>query len=129
MLYNRDPADNEEVYMMRKFLLGASLAGLLLTATPVRMHAAAQRSSPDQQQAQTDTKTVTGKITSIGNGGHSFALEVNSGGDRNGKQTMQFMLDKNAKVQGKVGVGSDVTVEYQPVEGGQNLALSIAPQG
>ena len=110
---------------MRKFLLAASLAGLLLTVVPILSHASAQQSSQGQQ-TQTDTKTVMGKITSVGNGGHSFALEVNSGGD---KQTMQFMLDKNAKVQGKVGVGSDVTVEYQPVEGGQNLALSIAPQG
>lgn len=110
---------------MRKFLIFASLAGLLLAAVPIRTHAFAQQSSQDQQ-AQADTITVTGKITSVGNGGHSFALETNTGGD---KQTMQFMLDKNAKVQGKVGVGSDVTVEYQPVEGGQNLALSIAPQG
>ena len=110
---------------MMKFLLGASLAGLFLMATPIRTHAVAQ-GAHEQQQAQADTKTITGKITSVGNGGHSFALETNSGGD---KQTMQFMLDKNAKVQGKVGVGSDVTVEYQPVEGGQNLALSIAPQG
>jgi hypothetical protein len=69
---------------------------------------------------------VTGKITSIGNGGHSFALEVTTRGD---KQTMQFILDKNAKVQGKVGVGTDVTVEYQAMEGGQNLALSITAQG
>jgi hypothetical protein len=112
---------------MRKFLLGASLAGLLLTATPILTHAVAQQGSRDQQQqSQADTKTIMGKITSVGNNGHSFVLETNSGGD---KQTMQFMLDKNAKVQGKVGVGSDVTVEYQPVEGGQNLALSIAPQG
>ena len=125
MLYNRDPADNEEVHMMRKFLLGAAVAGLLLTAVPVRTHAAAQRSSQEQQPAQADTKTVTGKITAVGNGGHSFTLEVTGGA----KQTMQFMLDKNAKVQGKVGVGSDVTVEYQPVEGGQNLALTIAAQG
>ena len=111
---------------MMKFLLGASLAGLLLAATPIRTHAVAQQGSHEQQQAQADTKTITGKITSVGNNGHSFVLETNSGGD---KQTMQFMLDKNAKVQGKVGVGSDVSVEYQPVEGGQNLALSIAPQG
>lgn len=124
MLDRWDQPINEEEHMM-KFLLGASLAGLLLMATPIRTHAVAQ-GSQEQQQAQADTKSVTGKITSVGNNGHSFVLEVNSGGE---KQTMQFMLDKNAKVQGKVGVGSDVTVEYQPVEGGQNLALSIAPQG
>jgi hypothetical protein len=113
---------------MRKFLLAASLAGLLMTAVPVVSHAFAQQSSQGQQ-TQIDTKTITGKITSVGNGGHSFVLEVTSGASQNDKQTMQFMLDKNAKIQGKVGVGSDVTVEYQPVQGGQNLALSIAPQG
>jgi len=53
-------------------------------------------------------------------------LEVNEGSN---KQTMQFVVDKNAKVQGKVGVGSDVTVEYTAMEGGQNLALSITAQG
>jgi hypothetical protein len=110
---------------MRKFLLCASLAGLLLTAIPVRTHAISPQNSSDRQ-TENSTQKVTGKVTSIGNGGHSFALEVNEGND---KQTMQFMVDKNAKVQGKVGVGTDVTVEYTPMEGGQNLALSITPQG
>jgi hypothetical protein len=112
---------------MRKFLLSASLAGLLLTAFSVRTHAVSpQSSSSDKQQTEQATKMVSGKVTSIGNGGHSFALEVNEGSD---KQTMQFVVDKNAKVQGTVKVGSDVTVEYTAMEGGQNLALSIAAQG
>lgn len=110
---------------MRKFLLSVSLAGLLLAAVPVLTHAISPQSSPGQQSEQA-TKMVSGKVTSIGNGGHSFALEVNQGGD---KQTMQFVVDKNAKVQGKVGVGTDVTVEYTAMEGGQNLALSISAQG
>lgn len=107
---------------MRKFLLSASLAGLLLAAVPVFTHAISPQSSPGQQSEQQATKTISGKVTSIGNGGHSFALEVSQGSD---KQTMQFIVDKNAKVQGKVGVGTDVTVEYTAMEGGQNLALSI----
>src|SRR5437660_1117939 len=111
---------------MRKFLLFASLAGLLLTAIPIRTHATSPQNSSDQQSEKAATQKVTGKVTSIGNGGHSFALEVNEGSD---KQTMQFMVDKNAKVQGKVGVGTDVTVEYTAMEGGQNLAVSIAAQG
>ena len=77
------------------------------------------------QQSEHATKTVTGKVASIGNGGTSFALEVN-GGDA--KQTMQFVLDKTAKVQGNVKVGTPVTVEYA-VEQGQNLALSVTAQG
>jgi hypothetical protein len=111
---------------MRKFLLFASLAGLLLTAIPVRTHAIAPQNSADQQSEKAATQKVTGKVTSIGNGGHSFALQVNEGND---KQTMQFMVDKNAKVEGKVAVGTDVTVEYTAMEGGQNLALSITAQG
>jgi hypothetical protein len=111
---------------MRKFLLSASLAGLLLTAVSVRTHAVSPQSSSDQQQTEQATQKVTGKVTSIGNGGHSFALEVNEGTN---KQTMQFVVDKNAKVQGKVGVGTDVTVEYTAMQGGQNLALSISAQG
>jgi hypothetical protein len=110
---------------MRKFLLSASLAGLLLTAFSVRTHAVSPQSSSGRQSEEA-TKMVSGKVTSIGNGGHSFALEVNEGSD---KQTMQFVVDKNAKVQGTVKVGSDVTVEYTAMEGGQNLALSIAAQG
>ena len=110
---------------MRKFLLFASLAGLLLTAIPVRTHATAPQNS-SEQLSEKATQKVTGKVTAIENGGHSFALEVNEGTD---KQTMQFVVDKNAKVEGKVGVGTDVTVEYTAMEGGQNLAVSIAAQG
>jgi hypothetical protein len=107
---------------MRKFLLSASLAAFLLTGVSVAAHS--PQPAPGQQ-SEHETKTVTGKVASIGNGGMSFALEVN-GGDA--KQTMQFVLDKNAKVQGNVKVGTPVTVEYA-VEQGQNLALSIAAQG
>ena len=109
---------------MRKFLLSASRAGLLLTAGAVWSHATSPQTTPGQTEQA--TKMVTGKITSIGNGGHSFALEVNEGSN---KQMMQFVVDKNAKVQGTVKVGTDVTVEYTAMEGGQNLALSITAQG
>lgn len=109
---------------MQRFLLSASLAGLLLTGVSVGAHPVSPP-SPAAQQSEHETKTVTGKVASIGNGGMSFALEV-GGGDA--KQTIQFVLDKNAKVQGNVKVGTPVTVEYA-VEQGQNLALSVAAQG
>lgn len=109
---------------MRRFLLSASLAGLLLTGVSVWADSASPQPASGQQ-SEHETKTVTGKVASIGNGGMSFALEV-GGGDA--KQTMQFVLDKNAKVQGNVKVGTPVTVEYA-VEQGQNLALSVAAQG
>jgi hypothetical protein len=108
---------------MQKFFLSASLAGLLLLAgCPICTHATLAQSQPAQQAKV--TKTITGKIASIGSDGHSFGLEVDQGG---GKQTMQFIVDKNAKIRGKVTVGSPVTVEYA-IEQGQNLALTISGQ-
>jgi len=108
---------------MQKFLVSASLAGLLLLAgasTWARSISAQSQSAPDAKA----TKTISGKVTSIGNDGRSFALEVEQDGQ---KQTMQFVLDKAAKVQGRVTVGTPVTVEYA-MDGGQNLALTITGQ-
>ena len=109
---------------MRKLMLSASLAGLLLTGVSVW---ASSNSPPSQsgQQSQIPTKAVAGKVTSIGTGGTSFALEVNEG---NAKRTMRFVLDKNAQVQGNLKVGTAVTVVYAEKQG-QNLALSIAAPG
>jgi hypothetical protein len=107
---------------MRKILLSASLAGLLLTGVSVRAHSIS--SAKVGQESEPATKTVTGKITSIGNSGQSFTLEVSDA-----KQTMQFVLDKNAKVQGSVKIGTPVTVQYEAKEEGQNLALAVIAQG
>jgi hypothetical protein len=104
---------------MRKLLLSLSLAGLMLTGASTWAHA-----TVDQSQQQS-TRTVAGKVTSIGNNGHSFGLEVNQGSS---KSTMQFVVDKNAKIVGAVRVGTAVTVEYA-LEQGQNVALTVTAQG
>jgi hypothetical protein len=109
---------------MRKLLLSASLAGLLLTGVSVWAHTNSPQSQSGQQ-SQPATKMVAGKVTSIGNGGTSFSLEINQG---SATQTIQFVLGKTTKVQGTVKVGTAVTVEYA-VEQGQNVALNIAAQG
>lgn len=109
---------------MRKLLLSASLAGLLLAGVSVWAHSVGAQGQSGQQ-SQPATKMVSRKVTSIGTGGTSFTLEVNGS---QAKNTMQFVLDKSAKVQGNVKVGTAVTVEYA-VEQGQNLALSVTAQG
>lgn len=109
---------------MRKLFLSASLAGLLLMGVCVWAHSTSPQ-NPAGQQTEQATKSVTGKVLSIGTGGTSFSLEVNAG---NAKQTMQFVLDKSAKVVGNVKVGTPVAVEYA-VEQGQNHALSVTAQG
>ena len=64
-------------------------------------------------------------LSSIGNGGHSFALNVSDGGN---KQTMQFVVDKDTQVQGQVKVGATVTVVYVAMAD-QNLTRNITIQG
>jgi hypothetical protein len=117
------PPHSKEVYtpMIRKFLFGAFLASLLV-AVSVRAQPLPLQSQSGQQSEQ--AKTVTGKVTSVETGGKGFSLEVDQG---NSKRTMQFVLDKNAVVQGHVGTGTTASVEYQQT-GGQFVARNITEQ-
>ena len=108
--------------MIRKFLSAVSLAAVILLGVSAR----AQPTHPQSgKQSEPATKSVAGKVTSIGNSGTSFALEV----EGSSKQTMEFTVSKNTQVQGQVKVGTLVAVDYQPTEGGQNVAVSIAVRG
>jgi len=107
--------------MIRKLLVGTSLAGLLTLGVGMAVHTA-NAQDPGDKQDQQAAKTVSGKVASIGNGGHSFSLEVN-GESKGGK--MDFVVDKNTQVNGQVREGTAVTVQYQAMANGQNLAVSI----
>jgi hypothetical protein len=109
--------------MIQKLLCGISLAGLLVVGSQI--HAQPIQSGPEQQQSKPATKSVAGKVTSIGDTGTSFAVELEGGA----KQTMQFVVNRNTQVQGQVKVGTLVAVDYQPTDNGQNLAVSIAVRG
>ena len=62
--------------MIRKILFCASLGGLLLVGVPAIAHSkAAQNQSGQQSQA---TKSISGKVASIGDNGKSFVVEVDS---------------------------------------------------
>jgi hypothetical protein len=109
--------------MIRKILTCLSLVGFLAAGVPAIAHKAPMQSQSGKQQA---TKSVTGKVASIGDQGKSFALEVNDGSS---KRTMNFVVDKNTQVQGRVTEGTVVAVEYQPSNDGQNLCVRVTAQG
>jgi hypothetical protein len=109
--------------MMHKILLTASLGSMLLLSTPVIEGQQAQGQQGPSQQA---TKSVTGKVSGIGDQGHSFTVDVNGGGAA--AQSMKFVVDKNTQVQGQVKVGTPVMVDYQAMDGGQNLCVRVAAQ-
>ena len=111
--------------MVRKILVTASLGSMLLLGVPGLMEG--QQTQPGQQgQSQQATKSITGKVTDIGDQGHSFTVETSAGG-ANG-QTMKFVVDKNTQVQGQVKVGTMVAVEYQPADGGQFVCVRVSAQ-
>ena len=109
--------------MIRKILTGLSLVGFLTAVVPAMAHKTSTQQSQGKQQA---TKSITGKVASIGDQGKSFALEVNDGSS---KHTMNFVVDKNTQVQGRVTEGTIVAVEYQPSDDGQNLCVRVTAQG
>lgn len=109
--------------MLRKFLCSASLAGLMLSGLAANARPSQQESQPKRQSEQ--ARSVNGKVTNIAGDKKSFTVEVNDG---NAKHEMQFVLDGNTQVQGKVSVGTDATVEFQPTSDGRNLAVTITPR-
>lgn len=108
--------------ILRELVAGASLAGLLAVGVSVRAIPVAAQSQSQNNQQSSDAMTVSGKVSSIGSDHKSFSLEVGGG------NTMQFLLDQNTQVQGRVSTGTTATVQYQKTDDGKLLALTIAPQ-
>jgi len=84
-----------------------------------------------EKQTPQSTKSVAGKVAAIGSGGTSFTLDVTGGGsdkDSSGKNTMNFVVDDHTQVKGQVRQGTAVTVEYQAMQNGQLLAVTITAQ-
>jgi hypothetical protein len=110
--------------MKKKILYSVPLIGLLAVGAYTRAEPVNQQSDKGQQ-SEPSTKSVAGKVTSIGSSGTSFAVEV----EGSSKQTMQFVVNGSTQVQGQVKVGTMVAVDYQPADNGQNLAVSITVRG
>jgi Domain of unknown function (DUF5666) len=114
--------------MIQKTLVTVSLGGLLLMGAPGALlgyqleatHAQFVQDSQDRE-----TRTVSGKVTDIGDSGHSFTVETDDGGN---KQTMKFVVDKDTEVHGHVKVGTLVAVDYQPTEDGELLCVRVTPE-
>lgn len=111
--------------MIRKILCSAALGGLLVLGSASFARSTDAQNAPGGKPSQAATKSVTGKVTSIGDQGKSFAMEVNDGSN---KRTMEFVIDKNTQVEGQVRTGATVLVDYQPTDSGQNLCVRVATQ-
>ncbi len=69
-----------------------------------------------------DTQSVAGKISSVGDA--AFTLDVPKSNDAANPNTLQFQVDGNTKVEGKLTVGAQATVEYRS-DGGKYMATHV----
>jgi hypothetical protein len=107
-----------------KLLSGASLAAFLLLAVSASAHRISAPSHWIQQNSAQATE-VSGKVTAIAPDKKSISLEVN---DQNKTNTMQFAIDDNTRVTGRVSVGTMATIQYQNADNGKLLAVNISPK-
>jgi hypothetical protein len=74
---------------------------------------------PGDPQPVPDTQSVSGKISSVDDA--AFTVDVAKGKDVN---TVQFLVDDQTKVEGKLAVGAQATVEYRS-NGGKYIAVHV----
>jgi hypothetical protein len=107
---------------LRNFLSGAALAAFLLFAASAHHISAAWHGA---QQANAQANEVSGKVTAIAPDKKSISLEVT---DQNKTNTMQFAIDDNTRVTGRVSVGTMASVQYESSDNGKLVARNISPK-
>ncbi len=70
-------------------------------------------------QPTPDNQSLSGQIISVGDA--EFSVQVAKNKDIS---TVQFMVDDKTKVEGKLAVGAQATVEYRSNEG-KNIAVHV----
>ena len=83
--------------------------------SPVPTPAASLNTAPDAQ-------SVAGKISSVGDA--AFTLDVAKSQNSENSSTLQFLIDGNTKVEGKLAVGAQATVEYRS-DSGKYIATRV----
>ena len=104
-----------------RFRTALCLATLFLTCFTVAAWSTSvpDRLVPSDPQPTPENQSLSGKIASVDDA--AFALEVAKGKDVN---TVQFLVDDQTKVEGKLTVGAQATVEYRS-NAGKNIAVRV----
>jgi hypothetical protein len=74
---------------------------------------------PNHTVATPDNPSLSGKIASVSDA--AFSLEITKSQER---KTVEFQVDGDTKVEGKLTVGSQATVEYRSNQG-QYIAVHV----
>jgi hypothetical protein len=73
----------------------------------------------DYWQPPPDTQSMSGKISAVGDA--AFSLEVTKNQE---VKTVEFLVDGDTKVEGKLAPGANATVEYRS-NSGKNVAVHV----
>ncbi len=101
-------------------LVASILAVTLLTTAGWAVPASHVSSTAVSAQGMApQTQSASGKV--VTNSSKGFSIEVRS---VDTTSTMQFVVDKNTVIEGKLETGSTATVDYK-VENGKNIATHV----
>ena len=103
--------------MRVRIILGVTT--LFLACFTVAVWSFPLTAQPTSRTRPTQNGSVTGKISSIGDA--SFSVEVKKGPNL---VTVEFLIDDETKIVGKLEIGSAATVDYR-TDGGNNIARHI----
>jgi|SRR5580692_2746128 hypothetical protein len=67
-----------------------------------------------------ENQSVSGQIASVGDA--AFAISITK--DKQGPQTVEFLVDDKTKVEGKLTIGASALVEYRS-DSGRNIAVHV----
>jgi hypothetical protein len=67
-----------------------------------------------------ENQSVSGQIATVGDA--AFAINITKG--KQGPQTVEFLVDDQTKVEGKLTIGAQALVEYRS-DSGRNIAVHV----
>ncbi len=105
-------------------LVALFIVTVFVACLSVAISSDALASRPDSGgfKEATERGSVSGKISAIGDA--SFSVDVKNSQDM---VSLQFLIDDATKVEGKLEVGAQATVDYRTDEG-TNIALHVVVQ-
>ena len=92
---------------------------MLCFTAAIWAEAATPRASWEGSVAAADAQPLAGKISAVGDA--SFSVDIVKDQSIN---TVQFLIDANTTVDGKLAVGAQATVEYRAADG-KNVATHV----
>jgi hypothetical protein len=120
-------SDMEEVTMRFRAILTLVtlfIVTVFMACLGVAVSSDALASQPHSRlfKEATERGSVSGKISAIGDA--SFSVDVKKSQD---SVTLQFLIDDTTKVEGRLEVGSQATVDYR-TDNGNNIATHVVVQ-